>query len=345
MITVNAQIYPTNEEVFNVIKQAVDNGRSKCIVIGIIDNGKESYYGYGNPIEGKIQQPDEQTIFEIASVTKVFVTTIFADLLLKKHLALDDTVINYLPDTLKFRDKRIYNITLKDLATHTSGLPSLLNKIVALNLTKYYKNFSYADLFTSLEKYKLDYDPGTTFQYSNYNMALLAYIICRVTGMDLEILVNEKICKPFEMFNTAFKLSAVQEQNFATGYNKSGKPMPHWEWDAIAGAGGLRSNAQDMILFLRKLFYEDSTLKNAVNLATTVQFDSTRFPGTKIGLGWFITEGKNSLIVGHGGTTRSFKSMLMYDKINNRGTVVLSNTYRDINDIAEYVYDKEKLVK
>ena len=147
------------------------------------------------------------------------------------------------------------------------------------------------------------------------------------------------------MFNTAFKLSVVQEQNFATGYNKSGKPMPHWEWDAIAGAGGLRSNAQDMILCLRKLFYEDSTLKNAVNLATTVQFDSTRFPGTKIGLGWFITEGKNSLIVGHGGTTRSFKSMLMYDKINNRGTVVLSNTYRDINDIAEYVYDKEKLVK
>ncbi len=339
-----SQEYPSIHEIKNVIKKEVDNGRSNSIVVGVIDNGKENYICYGNPIEGKLQKADERTIYEIASITKVFVNTIFADLLLKGELSLKDPILKYLPDTLVLQDQKGKEITLKHLATHTSGLPSKLEKIDLRELSLYYQTQSYNDLFVSLEKYKFQNSPGTVFYYSNINTAILAYIICKVNNRDLESLFRERIYEPFQMKNTTLNLTKEQEEYFATGYNRPGRPIEHWEWDAEAGAGGLRSNAQDLITFMRKLFYEDSPLKEAANLAVTVQFDSTRYRNTKIGLGWFITEGKNSLIVGHGGTTHGFKSLIMYDTLNNRGVVVLSNSSREITDIALYVFDKNKKI-
>ncbi len=339
-----SQEYPSIQEIENVIKKEIDNGRSNSIVVGIIDNGKENYICYGNPIEGKLQKADERTIYEIASITKVFVNTIFADLLLKGELSLDDPILKYLPDTLMLQDQKGKEITLKHLATHTSGLPSKLEKIDLRELSLYYQTQSYNDLFVSLEKYKFQNSPGTVFYYSNINTAILAYIICKVSNRDLESLFRERIYKPFQMKNTTLNLTKEQEEYFATAYNRPGRPIEHWEWNAEAGAGGLRSNAQDLVIFMRKLFYEDSPLKEAANLAVTVQFDSTRYRNTKIGLGWFITKGKNSLIVGHGGTTHGFKSLIMYDTLNNRGVVVLSNSSREITDIALYTFDKKKKI-
>lgn len=339
-----SQEYPSIQEIENVIKKEIDNGRSNSIVVGIIDNGKENYICYGNPIEGKLQKADERTIYEIASITKVFVNTIFADLLLKGELSLDDPILKYLPDTLMLQDQKGKEITLKHLATHTSGLPSKLEKIDLRELSLYYQTQSYNDLFVSLEKYKFQNSPGTVFYYSNINTAILAYIICKVSNRDLESLFRERIYEPFQMKNTTLNLTKEQEEYFATAYNRPGRPIEHWEWNAEAGAGGLRSNAQDLVIFMRKLFYEDFPLKEAANLAVTVQFDSTRYRNTKIGLGWFITKGKNSLIVGHGGTTHGFKSLIMYDTLNNRGVVVLSNSSREITDIALYTFDKKKKI-
>ena len=78
-------------------------------------------------------------------------------------------------------------------------------------------------------------------------------------------------------------------------------------------------------------------------MSVITQFDSTQFHNTKIGLGWFITEGKNSLTVGHGGNIDGFRSLLMYDTISHRGVVVLSNSSRDIVDIGLYLFGIKKI--
>jgi len=337
--TLLSQDYPTHKEIARAIEKEVRNGRSNCIVVGITDHGTEDYISAGRPFEGKSEEADHETIFEIASITKVFVTTILADLVIKGELSLDDPLIKYLPDSLSFRDENCKKITLKHLATHTSGLSAILDKPDLRRLKEYRENFSYDDLILALEKYQLPYPPGTCFDYSNYNMGFLANVVCKVTSKDLETLFQEVICEPFQMQNTTMHLTKEQESFFATGYIRPGRPTSHVEWGtAEAGAAALRSNARDLITFVGKLFFEDSHLNDAATLAVMAQFDSTQFPNTKIGLGWFITEGENSLTVGHGGHVDGFQSLLMYDTINHRGVVVLSNSSRDITDIGLYLF-------
>jgi len=339
-----AQNYPTHQEIAKALKKEVKNGRTNSIVVGIIDKGTEDYISYGKPFESKTEVANKETIYEIASITKVFVTTILADLVIKGELSLDDHLIKYLPDSLQFQDENCRIITLKHLATHTSGLSSILDKPDLRKLQDYRKNRSYDNLILALEKYQLPYSPGTYFDYSNYNMGFLAYIICKVTNKDLETLFQEVICQPFQMQNTTMHLTKEQEEFFATGYIRPGRPTSHAEWGtAEAGAAALRSNAHDLITFIRKLFYEDSHLNEAAKLSIIAQFDSTKFYKTKIGLGWFITESKNSLTVGHGGNVDGFTSLLMYDIINDRGIVVLSNSSREIADIGLYLFGIRKV--
>lgn len=342
--TLLSQDYPTHREIARAIEKEVRNGRSNCIVVGIIDHGTEKYISAGWPFEGRSEEADEETVFEIASVTKVFVTTILADLVLKGHLSLDDPLIKYLPDSLIFRDVNCKKITLEHLATHTSGLSAILDKPDLRRLKEYRENFSHDDLIQALETYQLPHSPGTTFDYSNYNMGFLAYVICKVTNKELETLFQEVICAPFQMQNTTMHLTDEQEALFATGYIRPGRPTSHVVWGtAEAGAAALRSNARDLITFERKLFYEDSHLNDAAKLAVKARFDSTQFNHTQIGLGWFITEGRNSLTVGHGGSVDGFQSMFMYDTVNHRGVVVLSNSSREITDIGLYLFGVRRI--
>ena len=343
-LVIKSQNYPTHKEIAKALKKEVENGRSNSIIVGIVDNGVEDYISFGKPYEGKTDVANKKTIYEIASITKVFVTTILADLAVKGELSLNDPLIKYLPDSLNFQDDNCKKITLKHLATHTSGLSSILDKPDLRKLQQYRKNFSSDDLILALEKYQLPYIPGTYFDYSNYNMGFLSYVICKVTNKDLETLFQEVICQPFQMQNTTMHLTKEQEEFFATGYIRPGRPTSHVEWGAAeAGAAALRSNAHDLITFIRKLFYEDSHLNEAARLSIVAQFDSTKFYKTKIGLGWFITESKNSLTVGHGGNVDGFRSLLMYDTINNRGIVVLSNSSREITDIGLYLFGIRKI--
>lgn len=335
------QEYPTQKDIANIIKKEVDNGRSSSISIGIIDNGKINFICYGYPIEGSNQEANETTIYEIASVTKVFVSTILADLVLKGYLSLDDPIVKYLPDSLVFQDNKINKLTLKHLASHTSSLNSLFD----YDTKRPHFNYTYDYLFASLEKYHFKNDPGIIYGYSNINMALLAYIICKVTNKDLESLFKEKIFVPFNMQNTTLKLSRAQEAYFATAYHRPGSPAKKREWNADAGAGALRSNIKDLTIFLQKLFYDDSPLREAASFAILPQFDSTNFPNSKIGLGWIITESQDHLFVGHGGNTFGFRSMIMYDIKKNRGVVVLSNSTEDITDIGFYVFNKQKRIR
>lgn len=340
----HSQKYPTHRAIAKVLKKEVENGRSNSIVVGIIDDGIEDYFAYGKPFKTKTDEPNKETIYEIASITKIFTTTILADLIVKGQLSLDDRLIDFLPDSVNIQDEKCKEITIKHLATHTSGLSLLLDKPDLRKLYEYRRNYSYKDLIAALENYQLPYTPGTHFTYSNYNMGFLAYILTKVTNKDLETLFQEIICEPFQMQNTSMCLTKKQETHFATAYIRPGRPTNHVEWGtAEAGAAALRSNVHDLITFIKKLFIENSPLNEAAKLAITPQFDSTMFRNTKIGLGWFITEGKNSLAVGHGGQVDGFRSFLMYDTINRRGVVVLSNSSREIIDIGLYLFGIQKI--
>lgn len=341
-----SQNYPSLMEINEVIKEEVKNGRSSSIVVGIINNGIESYASFGHPFEGRNDLANENTIYELASVTKVYVATVLSDLIIKRKVHLDDLLVNYLPDTLEFSDNNYYEITLEQLLTHTSGIPTLLVELDPDHPDKYLLEMTYSEFFTKLEKNRLKTVPGNVFQYSNNNFALLSYVISRVTNESLEQIFKQYYFMPFNMNSSGFILNKAQKENFASSYIRPGVLAPSWNFSSntFEGAGALKSSAKDQLNFLRKLFYENSHMTLPAKFATKAFFDSTKIDNTSMGLGWYIFSFQGNNIYAHKGSSTGCRTVLAYDTNNNRGIVILSNSSNDIMDIFNYLIDKNNVI-
>ena len=104
------------------------NNVKKCLpdasmVIGIITPNGTQVYGYGNASKTNSTKVNGNTIFDTASITKTFTTTLLADMVKQGLVNFDDPIERYLPTNVKVPTYNGYKITLENLATHTSGLP------------------------------------------------------------------------------------------------------------------------------------------------------------------------------------------------------------------------------
>jgi len=135
-----------------MIRKKVDGGKHESLFVGIIDENDTDYYCYGNT--AKDGNPiDENTIFEIGSISKIFTCVILADMVVNGDIHLDDPVEKFLPESVKVPSKNGKKITLLNLATHTSGLPrmhSLLSDPKSDKKYEYTKDGMY-DFFSDFE--------------------------------------------------------------------------------------------------------------------------------------------------------------------------------------------------
>ena len=99
------------------------NKTNAAIVLGFIDPNGTQFYGHGRMSKTSNVTVDENTIFSIGSTTKVFTTTLLADMVNKGLIKLDDPIEKYLPSHITVPQYNDHKITIEDLATHTSGLP------------------------------------------------------------------------------------------------------------------------------------------------------------------------------------------------------------------------------
>ncbi len=147
---VKSQNYLTTPEIKAVIIQEVDKGRTPSLVVGTINKEGKFVFGYGKPFSKNDNLPDENTIYEIGSITKIFVTTIFADMVLKNEIGLNDPISKFLPDTLSLPKINGQDITLKHLATHTAGfdkMPASYYDLEKEDTHQFYKDFDKADMY------------------------------------------------------------------------------------------------------------------------------------------------------------------------------------------------------
>jgi CubicO group peptidase (beta-lactamase class C family) len=253
-------------------------GKHAGMVVGILRGGDQWVAGYGSfdacSFDAAQQPPDEDAIFEIGSVTKVFTTLVLAEMVLRGEVALDDPAQKYLPSTLQMPKWRGQEITLFHLATHTSSLPrlpgnllvdALLDRISQThtsslppgNLWKTikdhanpYANYQVSDMYEFLSGYKLKRPIGSRVEYSNLGMGLLGHILGLVAGKSYEELVGERILRPLGMNHTSIALSPQQQGQLAPGHTLGGKVTANWDFPALAGCGALRSTAGDVLRFV-----------------------------------------------------------------------------------------------
>src|SRR5689334_14422922 len=220
---------PTDAEILAIIKQRVDDKRSAGIVVGVIDpDGHQRIVAYGDPGPG--QPPlDGNTVFEIGSISKVFTSTVLAELVQEGKVRLEDPVQKYLPPSVHLPTRNGKEITLGNLAMQNSGLPRLPSNLKPADPANPYADYTVQQMYDFLSGYQLTRDPGAEFEYSNLGVGLLGHLLSRATGLSYEELERQLIWAPLGMTNTAITLTPWMKAHLALGHDEQGHVVPNWD--------------------------------------------------------------------------------------------------------------------
>ena len=321
-------VLPSDAEIRQILVNRIDvEQRGVGIVVGVVDAHGRRIVAYGKSERSDPRPLDAQTIFEIGSMTKVFTSLLLADMVQKGEVKLDNPVAKYLPATVTMPQRGGKQITLVDLATHTSGLPRMPNNFRPKDPANPYADYSVDQLYQFLSSYSLPRDIGSQYEYSNLGGGLLGHVLARRVGVDYETLVRQRITGPLHMDDTLVTLSPRLQARLATGHDTALQPAANWDLPTLVGAGGLRSDAKDILTFLgAELDYVDTPLKAAMK-AQLAPRRPAGSPVMAVALGWHILSppGQDP-IVWHNGGTGGYRTFMGFDAKAGIGVVVLTNT-------------------
>ncbi|MEV0384760.1 serine hydrolase domain-containing protein [Nonomuraea sp. NPDC050643] len=276
------------------------------------------------------------TLFEIGSVTKVFTALTLARLAGQGVVGLDEPLAALLPEGTRVPSRDGKEITLRQLASHTSGLPRLPKGMLLQALLRPSKPDPYAGctaefLLTGLAATRLGATPGHRFRYSNLGAGLLGLALAHRAGTDYETLVVREICTPLGMTDTGV---ADGRARLVRGHDRRRRPVPPWHLAGLAGAGGLRSTAADLVTFVRAHLAPDSSaIGEAIRLSRQSEHRINSFAW--IHLGWMGQRSHErqggGLQIWHNGRTGGFSSFVGFDPEKEVGVVVLGNTRQPVD--------------
>jgi serine-type D-Ala-D-Ala carboxypeptidase/endopeptidase len=333
---------PTDAEIRQILVDRIDTQhQSLSIVVGIIDANGRHIISYGHLEKGDTRPLNGDTIFEIGSETKVFTSLLLADMVERGEVSLDDPVSKFLPSSVKMPQRNGRSITLVDLATHTSGLPRLPGNLLPKEEGNPYADYTVDQLYQFLSSYELTRDIGSKYEYSNLGGGLLGHVLALRAKTTYESLIESRICKPLAMTSTVITLTPEEKTRLAVGHNAQLETVSNWDLPSLAGAGALRSDANDMLTFIAaNLAYVKSPLAPAM-----ADMLKTRRPtgtaGLEIALGWHITTRGEKEIVWHNGGTGGYRSYMGFDPKSRVGVVLFSNvsTPAGVDDIGRHILD------
>ena len=300
------------------------------IVVGIVDGSDQQTLARGvTRAEG--DSVDKHTVFEIGSITKTFTALALADRVEQGAVRLGAPVAASLPDSVDVPGQDGTSITLKQLVTHTAGLPRLPPNLDEESEfedpTDPYAAYAVPELYRGLEGTTLLHPPGTAYQYSNFGVGLLGHVLARRSDTTYRALIRDRISARLGMEETWVDLPEGPNQRLATGHRPNGSAMPHWHWrESMAGAGALRSSARDMVTYLKAQLGQAgalSPLRRAIERSHTTLYD--REEAGPIAYGWHVREQNGHTVFWHNGETGGFKSFIGFNPKQNAGVVVLSN--------------------
>jgi CubicO group peptidase (beta-lactamase class C family) len=165
-------------------------------------------------------------------------------------------------------------------------------------------------------------------------MGLLGQLLADKAGMSYERLLTERITKPLGMSDTRITLDEELRKRLAKPYNAALKPESNWDIPAMAGAGAIRSTANDMLKFARANLATDGELSKAMQLAQTKR-EGVKGPFA-MGLAWHFA--RDGITLWHNGMTGGYHSWLAVVPKLNVGVVLLANTATpEMSELGENV--------
>ncbi len=331
----SAQGLPDDAKMLELIKTRVDEGRAKGIVLGMIEkDGSRRIVAYGDPGPGA-KPFAADSVFEIGSVTKVFTGILLADMHAHGEVDMTAPAQRYAPPGLTLPKRNGKEITLEHLATQRSGLPRLPTNMNPADPANPYADYTVAQLHGFVSNYELPRDPGASYEYSNLGLGLLGHILASHAGKTYEQLVTERILSPLGMDMTGVTLTPKMQENLVVGHDQAGNPVANWNLPTLAGAGALRSTANDMLTFLEANIGAPKTdLERAMRESHRVRASDG---DQAIGLAWGIVKVNGRTIITHDGGTGGYGAFIAFDPDTEIGVVLLNNKQLPEADIAMHI--------
>jgi serine-type D-Ala-D-Ala carboxypeptidase/endopeptidase len=194
-------------------------------------------------------------------------------------------------------------------------------------------------MYQFLSGYSLPRDPGAEYEYSNLGMGLLGQALARRAKKSYEALLVEHVLAPLDMDDTRIRLTPAMGARFVGGHDQGGEPVPYWDIPTLAGAGALRSTANDMLAFLAANLDSTGGSLHRALAATHAPRRETGEPGHLVGLGWHVRNVEGRPIVWHNGETGGFRSFIGFDESRRAGVIVLANSAGDVDDIGYHLLE------
>ena len=310
----------TREQVELIFNRTKEFPEDTEISIAFINNGRVVFYGLKRQNNAIINIDNHSSVFEIGSITKVFTATLLANFVIAGTLDLEDPINNYLP----FKMHNDIQITFKELANHTSGLPRIPSNLLMsamFNTENPYKNYSEDKLEKYLTgKIKVINKSVKNFNYSNLGIGILGYTVSKIENKSYNDLLNEQIFSKYGMTNSSTSRTDL-ESKLVLGLNKNGSKTPNWDFASLESAGAVLSTTEDLSKFVIAQFDE---LNRELALTREITFDINE--NNAIGLGWFISKtDSGEILYRHKGVTGGYSSAMAININNKTGIVILSN--------------------
>jgi CubicO group peptidase (beta-lactamase class C family) len=332
------------EKVDSVVINKMNQYNIPGLSIGLIRNDSIIYNkGYGIRAINNNNLVTENSIFHTASISKLFTAVAIMELIAQNRITIEDKLVDLLPK-LKYNDKRVSYITIKNLLNHTSGLPDISNY--------HWDNNNQSD--NSLKEFviglnlKLDSDPSSEYQYSNLAYDILGYVIEKVSGSTFDDFQKENILNKSGMYNSDFRYFKIHDSLKTTPHSKrwitkniyERKTYPYTREHAPSST--LNSSSKDlskwMISFLQTL--DGSDLNSKYSTMIEPAFRSSPY----IGLGFQLSDINSIKTIGHYGGDKGFRSYLIMIPEEKIGLVVLANCDYDEDFRQEIIHPIAKLM-
>lgn len=293
------------------------------VTIGVLRDGERRVFSFG------AAKPD--SLFEIGSITKTFTGLMLAQMIEQQLVTAEQPVRTLLPENAVPKPSGT-EITLLDLVTHRSGLPRIPGNFEPANPANPYLDYSADRLYAYLAQQSVARPADAKPSYSNLGFGVLGQALANRAKVDYAALVSQLVTTPLCMTDTVVQLDEAHKARFIQGYMNNRQPTGPWEFTALAGAGAIRSTAEDLLKYLAAEMQpapcksasaspHGKTLAAAIKRSQTLQDEFA--PSAKLAYAWIFNPETGTYM--HDGGTGGYTSYVFFNPEHRYAGVVLSN--------------------
>jgi CubicO group peptidase (beta-lactamase class C family) len=324
-----------DDAIRDILKRRVEvEKRAVGMAVCVMTPNRKRFVAWGRERSRDARPVTSDTVFEIGSITKIFTALLLADMVRRGEVALDDPVVRHLPRDFHVPELNGRQISLADLATHTSGLPrwpTFPGTLFSPAWIAAIPRFSVEEFKAWLGDVRPEPEARGGWWYSNAGYALLGMALAHRGGQPYESMCRARVIEPAGLKDTTFQPSGALSRRMAQSHDATLSPLPPTELGIFAAAGSLLSTPRDLSRFAASILVRSSTpIAQDEALLLTVRRAAAPWISGAQALGWEVLDAQGGAFVSKDGVTFGQATSMVFDPESRTAVMAFSNTFPDL---------------